>query len=203
MCLLAVVAFGFMTWAPAFLVRRHGWNGEDVGYVIGLLFLVLGPLGILTGGFLTQTLFKRGTQDAALRVLRVSAGCMALVIATLGLPWGPKAVLIPVALAVFCISLTPTVSVVAIQHATPNHLRGRMAAIYFIITNLIGSSVGPLATAALTQYLFQDPRELGLSLATLAIAGGPLIALLLSLSLKPYLSLLASQASAAAPVPDR
>jgi MFS family permease len=192
-CLIAVVAFAFMNWAPAFLVRRHGWQAQDVGYVIGVMFLVAGPLGILAGGLVTQRLLRRGVQDAALRVLRVGALCMAAIIATLGLPWGPASVLLPAGLAIFCISLTPTVSVIAMQHATPGHLRGRMAAIYFITTNLVGSSLGPLATAALTQYVYEDPRDLGLSLATLALVGGPLIALLLSLSLAPYRRLLAVQ----------
>jgi MFS family permease len=192
-CLIAVVAFAFMNWAPAFLIRRHGWSAEDVGYVIGMMFLVLGPLGILTGGLATQALQRRGVPDAALRVLRISALCMTSIIATLGLPWGATTVLVPAGLAVFCISLTPTVSVIAMQQATPNHLRGRMAAVYFITTNLVGSSLGPVATAALTQYVFEDPRDLGLSLASLALVGGPLIALLLSLSLAPYRRLLAAQ----------
>ena len=82
--------------------------------------------------------------------------------------------------------MTPGISAAALQEATPNALRGRVAALYYVVTNLIGASAGPVVAALFTQHVFHDPAQVGFSLATLAIVGSPIAALLFSLALRPY-----------------
>lgn len=165
---------------------------------LGLSFLVLGPLGALAGGFLTRWWQARGEQDASLRVVCLGAVAFAASIASLALPaWTPTTILIPMALAVFSMAATQVVAMLVIQLATPNALRGRIAAAYFIVTNLIGAGLGPPVAAGLTQYLFHEPGQIGLSLATLALVAGPLIVLGLTLALEPFRMLLAARTTAA------
>jgi MFS family permease len=185
-CLIAVMTFAFMNWLPSLLTRTYGWESATVGFFAGMQFLVLGPLGILAGGFCVAWLQKGGRPDAALRVLRLAALALALSFLLLLLPWNATTIVIPLGFAIFSISMAPTVSVLAIQQATPNQFRGRLSAIYFIVTNLVGSSAGPMVAAALTQYVYQDKTQIDLSLATIAIVAGPLAYLLLTISLKPF-----------------
>jgi hypothetical protein len=61
-----------------------------------------------------------------------------------------------------------------------------MAAIYFITTNLVGYSLGPIITAALNERVFTESEQLGYSLGVVGIVLGPLAALLFSLSLRHF-----------------
>jgi MFS family permease len=191
-CLVAVMTFALMNWLPSLLTRTYAWESATVGYFTGAQFLILGPLGILTGGSYVAYLQRRGRTDAALHVLRLAAIGLALSFLALALPWTAQTILIPLSFSIFCISIAPTVSVLAIQQATPNQFRGRLAAIYFIITNLVGSIAGPMTAAALTQHVFKDSTQLGLSLATIALVAGPAAFILLTLALKPFAARAAS-----------
>ena len=106
-------------------------------------------------------------------------------------PWSSDTVLLPLSLAVLFVSMLPTISLLAIQQATPGELRGRMAAIYFITTNLVGYSLGPIITAALNERLFTQSSQLGYSLGLVGIVLGPLAALLFSVSLTHFRKIVA------------
>ena len=136
---IAIIAYGFMAWSPSFLVRRYGWSITEAAFTLGLLFVVLGPAGSIVAGWLTRRRRVRGEVDAPLRVCRLSTAGLAVGIGALALE--PTAwVLLPLlALAVFSIAMAPGISAAALQEATPNALRGRMAAIYYIVTNLLGA----------------------------------------------------------------
>jgi MFS family permease len=113
----------------------------------------------------------------------------------LALPWSSRLVVVPLAAAVFFLTMMPIVSAVAVQEVSPNAVRGRVAATYYIVTNLIGAGLGPLVTASLTQYVFREPSQIGLSFATIAAIGGPIVLVLLTLTLAPYRMLVAARAT--------
>lgn len=196
---VAIVGYGFMAWSPTYLTRRHGWAIADAAFTLGILFAVLGPGGSIFAGWLTRQWRQRGKLDAALRVCRLSAVGLTLSVGGIAMRPGAGLVVTLLAIAVFCIAMTPGVSAAALQEATPNALRGRMAATYYIVTNLVGASLGPVVTALLTQFVFREPAQVGLSLATLALIGGPLAMLLLTVALAPYREIVARPA---APAPE-
>ena len=185
-CLIATMSFAFMNWLPSYLIRGYGWAPANVGLLTGVQFLLLGPAGILAGGLIVRRMQANGVADAAARVLRLGAILIALSLASMAIPWSSGTVLLPLSLAVLFVSMLPTISLLAIQQATPGALRGRMAAIYFITTNLVGYSLGPIVTAALNERLFTESDQLGYSLGVVGIALGPLAALLFSLSLPQF-----------------
>lgn len=188
--LIAIMSYAFMNWLPTFLIRGYGWEAGHVGVLTGIQFLILGPAGILAGGFFVRLLQQRGRQDAAVRVLRVASVLLALALGSLALPWSRELILVPVGAAIFCISLLPITSILAIQQATPNELRGRLSAVYFITTNLIGYMLGPLVTAALTELVFGRTDQIGLSLATIGLGLGPFAVILFSLALPRFVRLI-------------
>jgi hypothetical protein len=180
------MSFAFMNWLPSYLIRGYGWAPANVGLLTGVQFLLLGPAGILAGGLIVRRMQANGVADAAARVLRIGAILIALSLASMAIPWSSGTVLLPLSLAVLFVSMLPTISLLAIQQATPGALRGRMAAIYFITTNLVGYSLGPIVTAALNERLFTESDQLGYSLGVVGIALGPAAALLFSLSLPQF-----------------
>jgi len=65
-----------------------------------------------------------------------------------------------------------------VQLLTPDHLRARATAIFFLIISLVGIGAGPLMVALLTDHLFQDATAIGRSLLIIGTIF-PAIALLL------------------------
>jgi MFS family permease len=188
--IVAIIGYGFMAWSPTYLVRRHGWTITEAALALGSFFAVLGPSGAIFAGWLTRRRRQRGETDAALRVCRISAIGLTVSIGSLALDLPIALILALLAIAVFCIAMAPGISAAALQEPTPSALRGRMAATYYIVTNLVGASLGPVVAAMLTQYVFHDPLRVGISLATLALVGGPLTAVLLTTALAPYRAML-------------
>ncbi|MBW2427179.1 MAG: hypothetical protein JRG86_23255, partial [Deltaproteobacteria bacterium] len=73
----------------------------------------------------------------------------------------------------------------ALQQVTPNEFRGRISAIFLLLSNLIGFGAGPFLPAAMTDYVFQNEETLGLSVAITCFVTAPCAALLLRLGCAP------------------
>ena len=58
--LTAFVGYGFVTWAPAFLIRSFGMGTGEIGTWFGLILGVAGGIGIAGGGYLAD---KFGAKD--------------------------------------------------------------------------------------------------------------------------------------------
>jgi MFS family permease len=58
--LTAFVGYGFITWAPSFLIRSFGMGTGEIGTWFGLILGVAGGIGIALGGYLAD---KFGAKD--------------------------------------------------------------------------------------------------------------------------------------------
>ena len=52
--LTAFVGYGFVTWAPAFLIRSYGMSTGEIGTWFGLILGIPGGIGIVMGGWLAD-----------------------------------------------------------------------------------------------------------------------------------------------------
>lgn len=186
LALLVVIVYGATAWIPTLFIRSHGWSAADIGFAYGVIFMVFGTGGLLTGGQLADRGWRAGRSDAHMRVVLWSVVTMTPCFALLPLAPGPEAALVLVALATFTSSLHGGVAGAALQLITPNELRGQITAVYFFIANLVGLGLGPTAVALITDYGYADPQALGPSIATLAAVAGPLSALVLATGLGAY-----------------
>ena len=66
--ILSFSSYGIGAWHPAFLERTYGWEMGRIGLLTGGHCIVLGSLGILAGGWLTDRLTASGHTDATMRV---------------------------------------------------------------------------------------------------------------------------------------
>jgi MFS family permease len=172
--LLAAMQFGLGAWTPEFFARTYGWERSEIGYTYGLNVVFAGTLGVLVGGWLSDQLATRGYADANLRT-GVIAGLCALpfVVSFPLMPDGNLAMLLLVP-ATFFSTMPFGAGTAALPLLTPNRMRAQMVALYLVVANLLGQGLGPFLTAALTDYVFQDPSQLYLSVS---IAGGVLLVL--------------------------
>jgi MFS family permease len=184
--MLGMVVIAYLTWIPAIFMRTYGWDAAQVGLAFGAIVILFGTGGILAGGLLTDWLTKRGRTDAAVRaglyggVLTVPLAIIAPLLPT------PELVMGGVALALFAATSTQALPVVAIQFMSPNNLRARMAAIYFMVGSLLIFTGGPTAVALATDYVFKDDLAVRYSLSLACGLFAPIGVLLMIVALGPY-----------------
>ncbi|MCM8731619.1 spinster family MFS transporter [Hephaestia sp. GCM10023244] len=180
----AISNYAFTVWGPTYFMRVHHLSIAQVGILMGAGFGILGTSGALVGGIWTDRMQKAGYRAAPVR-----AG---LYIAALQCPFFLGAYLCPqpaLAIALFCCGMFTASMIGGVQGAmvqalTPNRMRGQAGAIYLTVVNVLGLGLAPIATAAMTDYVFGGPAQIGKSLAaTSAIALGG-ASLLLALGLK-------------------
>jgi MFS family permease len=174
------------SWTPAFLARVHGLEAREVGLSLGVLTLVFGTLGCLTAGRLSDSLARRGLRDAPI-VGSILGVLLALIPSVLG-PLVPSVTgsLACFAVREFFIVFPFPLAAAAIQLATPNQLRGQMAALYFLTINVVGLGLGPTVVGLMSDNLFPEAGGVRYSLAVVSGLALPLAAVCLFLSRGPY-----------------
>lgn len=193
--LLGMVVISYLTWMPALFMRNFGWHAADVGLAFGLVVMLCGSSGIMAGGFLADRLTARGHSDAAVRaglyggVATIPLAAIAPILPTPGLILGASAA------ALFAVTSTQALPIVAIQSMTPNNLRARVAAVYFLVGSLLLYTVGPTSVAVVTDYVFRDDAAVRYSLALVCAVVAPLGVALLWLALPHYRRSIAASAA--------
>ena len=184
--MMAMLFYGVSAWVPEFLRRTYGMPISTAGFSFGLVTVAAGSLGVLSGGFCSDALLKRGHTDARLRAT-LFAALGALPFAT-AFPLAGSAGLSLVLVfgMVFFTSTISTAGSTGVQELALPRMRGIAAAIYLFIFNGIGLSLGPTLFAVLTDKAFGNPALLWRSLAFAAPSIAVLAAVLSLVGLRPY-----------------
>ena len=177
---------GSIAWIPTLFIRHFGWTASEVSLPYGMITVVSGTSGIISGGWIATRLREQGRLDANILI-----GLLAVVIA---LPSGVAASLAGTAtlsLGLFAVFLFGCAlpwgsAVAALQEITPNQMRGQVSAIYLFCLSLFGMGFGPTIVAAFTDHVFGNDGALPRSIALTIGLTAPLAAILLWLARAPY-----------------
>ncbi|WP_336962617.1 MFS transporter [Sphingobium aquiterrae] len=154
---------GFQLWTPSFLARVHGWEPARIGVVIGIAQIAAAAMMPLHGS-IVDTLFKRGRKDAHL----LWCLCTVLLCAPFGiaafLVSNPWATVVCYWAFMTLILSTASMGPATAQVVTPQHLRGRVSAIYVLATGLIAMAGGPAFVGLVTDKVLGDEKLVGMSL---------------------------------------
>lgn len=183
---IVVMLYGLQAWIPTILVRVYQWDLADAGRIYGMIALLAGSAGVLSGPFLARALERWGWDDAPMRVAIL--GATAATFCLLLLPWQSQASagLACVAGASFSVTLPMALITSAMQQVTPNEMRGVINGSYVVTVNVIGLALGPTLVAASTDYIFKDPAAVAKSLGLVALLMGPIAVGLLWGGAVPY-----------------
>lgn len=184
--LLALVLYALMSWAPAFFLRNFEMSTREVGLYLGTLVLFCNVGGVLFSGWLTDFFTKRGRTDAAM-LSGIIGGLGALIPAAL-FPFMPDltTTLAMLGVALFFASFPMATSAAALQVMAPNQMRAQVTALFFLFMNLFGITGGASLVALSTDYLFQDEKAVGFSMALTACIAAVIAAAIMSKGLKPF-----------------
>lgn len=176
--LLALPMTTLATWVPTYFMRVVGLTPPETGLKLGLIVFICAPVGVITGGWLADTLFRGGRTDAALRVAVLAAAIMtplSVLATTVADPFWALALVAPFAFgASISMGLAPT----ALQLVTPNRLRAQVSAAWMLFLNIITAGLGPTAVGWINDAVFGDPLAVGQSIAvvnTLSVAVGGIL----------------------------
>lgn len=169
MSLVVIALYGFPAWMPAVMMRQFGATPAQVGVDYGILVLVCGSVGVLTGPWLAARLAARGRRDA---LLMVPFACALLLVPTAGALFfvtSYTGALAVGAVAALLYSIPQALASSALQLATPNRMRGMASAIYVFAVSVSGLALAPTIIALITDHVLMDEARVGTSLAITVI----------------------------------
>lgn len=165
-----VLSNALTAWLPSLLRQQFGWSPVQTGHALGRTIMVSALLGNLAGGALAKQLRARGRLDATL--LTIVTGLCVVAPASLATPLlgSEAATMASVGLLYFGIATTTAVVMLTYVEVTPNRLRGQVVALYLLICNIIGLTLGPVSVGWLMDSQFATLSTPANSLAAVCVA---------------------------------
>lgn len=162
---VALLAYALFAWIPTMFIRTWGWSIAEIGTAYGIVVLLAAPLSALVAAGLSDLLMARGRTDSAMfaaLICAVVAGMSAVGAALAPGPWIAIAFLLPASVGT---NAATACALSALMTVTPNQMRAQSSAIFYLVVNVIGLTVGPTGVALFTDYVFHDPLALRYSIA--------------------------------------
>jgi MFS family permease len=183
---MSIIGYGTLIWYPEFLFRSYSLSKTEGGAALGLIFIIIGTAGTLSGAWFASLLQARGYSDANIRVVMLVA--LLLIIPAVAAPLMPtsKAALWLTIPVVFFHYTHFGVAMAGLQLMTPNRMRAQVSALMLFMTNLFGLALGGSFVAFFTDFVFADDLSLRYSLAVVSAIFYPVAALIIGLGLKYY-----------------
>ncbi len=162
------VTISLQLWSPTYLTRVHGWTPAQIGIAMGVAQMAP-ALTLPLHGWAVDRMFAAGRRDAhilwCLVTMLIAAPC-AIAAYLVASPWAT--VVLFGAYMTFILS-TASIGPAAAQVVTPPELRGRVSAIFVLVTGLIGMALGTFLVGLFTDKVFADPMRIGTSLILLVV----------------------------------
>ena len=183
---------GLQSWNASYLSRAFGWELSKIGYILGSTQLLAAVAGLIFHGWMVDRMFAKGRHDAHLlyflvmMVLALPCGAIAYTAST------PMVMLIFYNLTYFLVMSFASIGPAALQIATPSRLRGKASASYMVVITIMGTILGPVFVASLTDFVFSE-AEIGKSMAVFAAVSCILAALAFAFGRGPMRRAVASQ----------
>lgn len=167
--LLNVIGYAMVLWLAAIMIRNFGLSTGDVGFYLGLAFIVGGIPGPILGGYLGDILARKNTKWRAWLPAIAGVICLPVyficVILTTGfMPF----------LGLFCLGyfifLFATPSTLALMQVSvgPGQ-RASALAIAMLVNNLVGQAIGAFLVGSLSDALAPAYGKMSLNYAVISI----------------------------------
>jgi MFS family permease len=165
---VTVVGYGSAAWAPALFERRFGIAPAITALPIGLGTIGGSVIGPIVSGWLSDRWTARGDPSARARAMVL--GYAVLLPATMWsiVPSLGIAILL-YTLIILSVAIVQCAMPLALQEATPPHMRGQVMAIQLALLGIISIGLGPMIVALVTDHVYQSAQMLRYSLITVSV----------------------------------
>lgn len=181
--LASLMAYAFYPLLPAAMQRTWHLSEESIGVHLGVMIIVLSGIGIFLAGWLVDRFTERGIRHglavvgtAVFVILGVIAGVMFRMPAV-ELTW------VVIGLYILFVHIYFPFSLLALSIVTPPAAMASVSAINFMLTGILGLSLGPMLVILVSQHFFAGSMATGYAIsavcASLALLGALAFALLI------------------------
>jgi len=188
-CIMAM-STARLAWSPTYVVRTFGWSIADAGLTLGTFGFINGMASFAFSGWLIDRMVRRGVKDAHLRYY-VLATPLLIVFGSLAY-WSASPVIYfsGMTIASFALALGG-VTTSSLAFVSPPQFRGRIVAIYGMVSGLLGATIGPAMVGYMNDNVF-GATHISVSLTVSYLILGPLALLLFVIGLAPMRRLVAA-----------
>jgi len=170
---LIILLYGLQSWVPTMLLRVYEWDLIQSGRVYGLIAMLAGSAGVLSGPFVLKLMSKNNIDAPHFKLAIFGISMASLSLVLLPFQANVNIALIFVTLASFFVTLPLAGTSSAMVIVSPNRIRGVITGIYVVVTSIFGLVLGPFLVASSTDFIFQDPNAVAKSLALVSVLIGP------------------------------
>jgi MFS family permease len=183
---VTIIGYAFLFWIPTMFIRTWGWSIAQISLAYGLVNLIVGPISVNLGGWIADSLYRRGYKDGHMRTCFY--GALLFIPSAMLTPLMPSpelaiAMLIPTSVGAAVVTAT---GVAGLMMITPNQVRAQTTALYYFVINVLGLSVGGAAVGLVTDYVFADEMDLPYTLTLISTVAGVMGLIALRVNLKYY-----------------
>ena len=171
---IVALLYTFQAWVPTYIARIHGWELSRVGYLFGIVTLISGSLGVLSGPVLERFLDRKCFTNSTHAVFLISASTLAVIPALIFISIPESLVLPGMFIISFFITLPMACFASGLQKMTPQNYRGSISGLYVFMMNIVGLSLGPTVVPFFTSVIFQSDMSINLALSYTFLIFGPL-----------------------------
>ena len=167
-----LIGYAFLSWMPAMYMRTYNIGIDVISIWLGSAFLIAGPIGAISTGWLGDYLLNKCDKGAHLKLFGYTM--IVLTIAATLVPLMPSYQTATLMFVPQCLMAAGQTALapLAIVNITPNQLRGQVVAIYFFVISMTGYTLGPTSVALLTDFVFQDEALITYSISTVSLVVG-------------------------------
>lgn len=169
MALISLAAYAQGFWDVTYLTRTFGGETRSVAFMYGMVQMFAGMAGMLLGGIIADRLTRRGVEGSSYKLVIFGAAIATPFGFTYALVGTEQLSLWLMVGTIFGTNICFACAASAMQRMYPVAMLGLAAGVYFFMSNAVGLMVGPTVVAAITDYGFGDPQQVGQSLS---IVGG-------------------------------
>ncbi|GAA0334586.1 MFS transporter [Sphingomonas oligophenolica] len=183
---LVLAHHAVIAWAPTLFVRAHGMDLAKTGQTLGLVNLVMSPLGVITGAFLSEVLDSRWNRRDGKLIVGIVSGLLCAAAAFMVTILFKNGALIAFAVLQFAVTFNFGLTHATLAELLPNRVRAFGAACFIAASNIYAATLGPLSVGLLDDQVFHDQAQLALSIRWISPLAFLLGAGILAMGLKPF-----------------
>jgi len=151
-CVAYFFTSGLIQWLPSFFIRSYGMTAGEVGAWLAVLWGLGGLIGTYVGGILASR-YARDNEALQMKACAVVFSLGGLFYILLFLSSSQHQAMIYLAFLGLLTTMCNGVIFSAIQSLANEHMRSTALAVIFLLANLIGFGLGPIATGLLSDLL--------------------------------------------------
>ena len=163
----AMMSFSHNAWFATVIGRRFAMAPQQVGPILGGIYLSAGGAGLVAGGLVMNRITRRGGSVMGYGIVAVIGTALGTSAACLSTT--APAAFWCAAFGMLFLGISNPAGATKLSQATPPAMIGRVSAVYLLVQVLLGQTLGPLCVVAASQHLFAGPSAIANGLVVVQI----------------------------------